>query len=147
MKERGKVSRTSLRFMKVFTNKSIEKQRNLEVVFLLQLQKKTRNVLSSTQQTNLGCTDRMSFSKESQRRIIKKCIRRCCRQFFIKVAAMGINRYATIIVNAQYSYDQLYGINFDFVTVQLWTTLWDRLWLQSALKVHSTKDYVSRFAW
>jgi len=30
-KERGKVSRTSLRFMKVFTEKSIKKQRNLEV--------------------------------------------------------------------------------------------------------------------
>jgi hypothetical protein len=57
--------------MKVFTDKRIEKQRNLEVVFLLQLQKKTRSVLSSTLQTNWGCTDGTSFSKESQRRMIK----------------------------------------------------------------------------
>lgn len=105
--------------MKVFTDKRIEKQRNLEVVFLLQLQKKTRSVLSSTLQTNWGCTDGTSFSKESQRRMIKNAFAGAADKFFIKVAAMGINRYATIVVNAQYSYDQLYGINFDFVTVQL----------------------------
>jgi len=57
-KERGKVSRTSLRFTKVFTDKIIEKQRNLEVVFLHTVTKEDKERFVEYSADELGVNGR-----------------------------------------------------------------------------------------